>query len=187
MRLSHVHFLSETHTTTYTHRPVAVTMKGPRLAHAAVLLIAAISAVQLVVASLRHWVTHRPASKVDGWCSLSWHATGKLVQSAAPASLFILSSLRTVPFPIAALLLGKATSCCSPTPTFPWRAVAPNMECGVKAAPLRVSKCLILQWQQASMWLNLDWFGIWGAINLSKCRRKQHVTKRSIIIHFVKR
>lgn len=155
------------------HWPVAVTVKGPWLAQAAVLFVAAISAVELVVASLCHWVTHWPSRKMAGCqCPLSCQTTGKLVLAAALASFFILSSLRTVPFAITALLLGEATSCGSPTPTFPRGAVAPNMERGVKAASLGAKNCVVPQGQQASVRLNLDWFVIRGAGYLSTCRTK---------------
>ncbi len=132
-------------------------MKGSWLAHGAVPLVAAISAVQLVVASLCDWVAHRPASKVTG-ChrSLPRHSAGKLVQAAAPATLLVLPRLETVPFPVAALLLGKATSRCSSTPALPRGAVGPDVERGVEAASLRARKRLVCQRQQASMGLNLD-------------------------------
>lgn len=132
-------------------------MKGPRLAHGAVPLVAAISTVQLVVTSLCDGVAHRPASEVTGCHGpLSRHSTGKLVLTATPATLLVLSRLRTVPFPIAALPLGEATSCCSPAPALPRGAVGPNMERGVEAAPLRARKSLIRQRQQAGVGFNLD-------------------------------
>jgi len=139
------------------HRPVAVTVEGARLTYGAVPLVAPVSAVQLVVASLRHRVAHRSASIVAGrHCSLSRHPTCKLVLIAAPAALLVLSGLGAVPFPVAALLLGEATSCCSSTPTFPRRTVAPNVECSLKAGPYKARKSLINQRQQASVGLNLD-------------------------------
>lgn len=155
------------------HWPVAVTMKGSWLTHSAVSLVAAVSTVQLVVASLCDWVTHWPACKVTG-ChrSLPCYPAGKLVQATTPAALLILPRLWTVPLPITALLLGKAASCCTSTTTLPRRAVRANMERGVEATSLRARKSLVGQWQQASMGFNLDWFVIGGAGDLSKCRKE---------------
>lgn len=147
-------------------------MKGSWLTHGAVPLVAAISTVQLVVASLCDRVAHRSPSKVTGrHRSLPCHPAGKLVQAAAPATLLVLPRLRTIPFPVTALLLGKATSCCSPTPALPRGTVRPDVERGVEAAPLRARKSLIRHRQQASIGFNLDWFVIRGAGNLSKCKK----------------
>lgn len=132
-------------------------MKGPWLTHGAVPLVAAISTVQLVVASLCDWVAHRSASKVTGrHRSLPRHSAGKLVRTAAPATLLVLPRLGTVPFPVAALLLGEATPCCSPAAALPRGAVGPDVERGVEATPLRARKRLIGQRQQASMGFNLN-------------------------------
>lgn len=150
------------------HWPVAVTMKGPRLTHGAIPLVAAISAVQLVVASLRQ----RVALRLAGRCRpLSCHSTGKVIRTAVPAALLVLSGLGTVPLPIAVLLLCKTTSCRSPATTFPRRAVALNMKRGVKVGVLCAKNSFIHHWHHAGVGFNLDRFGIGGAGNLWKCRR----------------
>lgn len=153
------------------YTPVAVTMKGSGLTHGAVPFITAISTVQLVVASLCDRVAHRPPSKATGrHRSLPRHPAGKLVQTAAPAALLVLPCLRTVPFPVAALLLSKATSCRSPTPALPRGAIGPDVESGVEPAPLRARKGFIGHRKQASTGFNLNWFVIRGAGNLSTCK-----------------
>lgn len=132
-------------------------MKGPRLTHGAVPLVAAVSTVQLVVASLCDRVAHGPAGKMTGrHRPLARHPAGELVRTAAPASLLVLPRLGTVPLPVAALFLSEATSRRSPAAALPRWAVAPDVERGVEAASLRVAKSLVRQRQQAGVGLDLD-------------------------------
>lgn len=152
-----------------THGPVAVAVKGSRLTHGAVPLVAAIRTVQLVVASLCDGVAHWSTGKVTGrQRPLPRHPAGELVHAAASAALLILPRLWTVPFPVTALLLREAASCCPPAPTLPRGAVGPDVEGGVEAAALRARKCLVLQRQQAGIGFNLNRFVIRGAGNLEE-------------------
>lgn len=148
-------------------------MERPRLTRAAVPLVAAVSAVQLVVASLFHRVTQRSAGKVARRQHPRTHRpTGELVWTAAPAPLLVLPRLRTVPFSIAALLLCEAPARRSPTTTFPRGAVASHMKGCIETISLRAWQGLVLQREEAGGGFQLDWFVIGGTGDLSEERTR---------------
>lgn len=146
-------------------------MKGPGLTDAAVFLVAAVGAVQLVVAPLRHRVAHRRSRVAAGrQRSLPRQAAGELVLTAAPAALLVLAGLGAVPFPVAALLLGEAAARRAATPALPRRAVAAHVERGFEAGHHGAGRLLEHQRHEAGVGLHFERFVIKRTGDLFECR-----------------
>lgn len=142
-------------------------MKGSRLTDAAVLLVAAVGAVQLVVASLRRRVTHGPAGVVARrHRSLPCQPARKLVGTTAPAALLVLPGLRAVPLPVAVLLLSETPTGCSLAATLPRGAVAPHVEGSFEPRAKGETLYLVQQRHQTGVGLHSDFLEIGGVGDL---------------------
>lgn len=109
-------------------------MEGSGLADGAFPLVAAIHAIQLVVAAVLEGEADGPAAVVARPVGHTWCSTGEVALRAAHAALLVVARGGTVPVPVTPLLLREAAALRAAAHTLPWQAVARDAVGGVKGS-----------------------------------------------------